>query len=93
MPRPFQKSTSLRSARDCSNVSRVPSGVIDANRPPNAVQTVLTAVAIMLGHQEPNWAEVRRVSKHRSHGTCCVVLRATRNGVGLSAFRCCRMRS
>lgn len=30
--------------------------------PPPAVQTVLTAVAIMLGHQEPTWSEVRRVS-------------------------------
>ncbi|CAM9106263.1 unnamed protein product [Ectocarpus fasciculatus] len=30
-------------------------------RPPPAVQTVLTAVAIMLGHQEPTWSEVRRV--------------------------------
>ncbi|CAM9166136.1 unnamed protein product, partial [Hapterophycus canaliculatus] len=30
-------------------------------RPPPAVQTVLTAVATMLGHQEPTWAEVRRV--------------------------------
>lgn len=31
-------------------------------RPPPAVQTVLTAVATMLGHQEPTWGEVRRVS-------------------------------
>lgn len=30
--------------------------------PPPAVQTVLTAVAIMLGHHEPTWSEVRRVS-------------------------------
>lgn len=31
-------------------------------RPPPAVQTVLTAVATMLGHHEPTWSEVRRVS-------------------------------
>lgn len=31
-------------------------------RPPPAVQTVLTAVVTMLGHQEPTWGEVRRVS-------------------------------
>lgn len=31
-------------------------------RPPHTVQTVLTAVAIMLGQHEPTWAEVRRVS-------------------------------
>lgn len=32
-------------------------------RPPPAVQTVLTAVVTMLGHPEPTWGEVRRVSK------------------------------
>ena len=35
-------------------------------RPPHAVQTVLTAVAIMLGLHEPTWAEVRRVSRNSS---------------------------
>ncbi|CAM9128550.1 unnamed protein product [Discosporangium mesarthrocarpum] len=30
-------------------------------RPPKAVQTVLEAVAIMLGHQEPQWSDVRKV--------------------------------
>ena len=32
-------------------------------RPPPAVQTVLTAVVTMLGHPEPTWGEVRRVSE------------------------------
>lgn len=36
---------------------------VPSHSPPTAVQTVLTAVAIMLGQQEPSWTEVRRVSK------------------------------
>lgn len=38
---------------------------IFCSSPPTAVQTVLTAVAIMLGHQEPTWSEVRRVRARR----------------------------
>ena len=53
-----------RQILSCSLMPLPASMLVLYSRPPPAVQTVLTAVAIMLGHQEPTWSEVRRVSEY-----------------------------